>query len=148
MFADHADETLAALKAAMAGKGFEAACRGLSLNVSTAITFSVTSLQSDPFPNARALVPEVIRVPAGGLSKPVRLFGGAAIAHVESRTPAESFEAAAAREAVAGQLAQAENAAAFADWVIWNLETRGFTSRRLEYILRSDASEDDAYAGE
>ena len=71
----------------------------------------------------------------GDLSKPINVFGGAVVAYVENREAADSFEAASAREAVASQLSQMESSAAFADWINWNLNSKGFTSKRLDAIL-------------
>lgn len=135
LFSDDAEKIAGEIKAAMSAKDFAGACGDLALNVSTSITFSATSLGADPFDNARAIVPEVIRVKKGDLSKPINVFGGAVVAYVENREPADSFEAASAREAVASQLSQMESSAAFADWINWNLNSKGFTSKRLDAIL-------------
>lgn len=142
MFDSFADETRTKLEAALsAKKSFEAACKELSLNVSTSITFSASTINSEIFENARTIVPEVIRVKEGKLSEPISIFNGAVIAHIEKRVQGSAFEVTSTRVTVAEQLGGMQSAAYFTEWMSWNLLDKGFTSKRLDYILSEEAEE-------
>ena len=149
LFDDAADKTYASLKEAMAGKDFReafpAACESLGLPVSSNITFSASTFDPGQLPDARAILPAVMRLRAGDVSSPVKVFDGAVVVCVESREPsANDFEAQQARGAVESQLARSNDALFFSDWLVWNLTRQGFSSRRLENILAdSGADEDD-----
>lgn len=142
MFDNFAKETRTKLEAATAAKSFEAACKELALNVSTSVTFSASTINSEIFDNARAIVPEVIRVKEGKLSEPINIFNGAVIAHVEKRAPGSPFEVTSTRVTVAEQLGGMQNAAFFTEWMTWNLLNKGFTSKRLDSLLSEDYEED------
>lgn len=143
LFEDDAQKVADAIKAAMPAKDFADACAGLSMNVSTSIVFSAVSAGANPFENARAVIPEIIHVKAGDISKPINIFGGAVIAFVEKREPATSFEAASMRDGIAEQLSAMEGGALFSEWMRWNLQNKGFTSKRLDVILADDVTIDE-----
>lgn len=143
MFDTFAKEIKGKLETATAGKSFDAACKELALNVSTSITFSASTIASEIFDNARAIVPEVIRVKEGKLSEPIDIFNGAAIAYVEKRTSGSPFEVASTRVTVSEQLGNMQNGAFFTEWMTWNLLNKGFTSKRLDSLLSEDYEEDD-----
>ncbi len=141
-----ADEKAAALKAAIAeGKSFADAAAAQSLGVSTSITFTVEGLGPSSFDNARAIVPEVARLKAGSVSKPIDIYNGALLAYVSERKAGDATAAKMQREQIRPMLSAQAGAAAFSDWLIWNLERTGFTSSRMASFAAAAAetAEDD-----
>ncbi|MBR0057268.1 MAG: SurA N-terminal domain-containing protein [Kiritimatiellae bacterium] len=142
---------LDALKAAVEGKddfagAFSAACAELSLPVSTNISFSVSDEGVGEIEHARELVRAVVGLKAGDISEPVKTRSGALLVALEGREgqddPDQAFEVASTRERIARQSAQAIDALYFAEWLIQNLNEKGFTSRVLDN-LATPADEDE-----
>lgn len=130
-FISFAEETAAALTGAMKDNGsFADAAKAQSLNVSTSITFKASETDFSAFDNARALIPEVARLKVGQISKPIEIYNGALLACVSERKPALAVETAVQREQLRSMLSSMNGAAAFSDWMIWNLERIGFTSTK------------------
>ena len=126
-----AEETAAAVTAAMKEKGsFAEAAKAQALNVSTSITFKASDVEFSAFDNARALIPEVVRLKAGQISKPIEIYNGALLACVSERKAGAAAEAAVQREQLRSMLSSMNGAAAFSDWMTWNLERIGFTSTK------------------
>ena len=130
-FLAFADEKSAAIKAAMTnGTSFTDAAVAQSLGVSTSITFTVEGLVPTAFDNARAIVPEVARLKAGSISKPIEIYNGALLAFVSARKAGDAIAAESHREQIRSMLSSSAGGGAFADWLVWNLERTGFTSSR------------------
>ena len=130
-FLAFAEEKAAALKAAMTNDtSFADAAAAQSLGVSTSITFTVEGLAPTAFDYARAIVPEVARLKAGSISKPIEIYNGALLAFVSARKAGDAIAAESHREQIRSMLSSAAGGGAFADWLIWNLERTGFTSSR------------------
>lgn len=132
-------KALEGLKAAMKDGGdFATACEGLSLPVSTNIQFKASEAGPNSFDNASAIIPAALRMKAGDISDPVKVRGGAVIISVDGRTHDDGaenrFELETTRGQIAEQRAQANNATFFAEWLVWNLRQKGFTSRLLESL--------------
>jgi hypothetical protein len=111
--------------------------------VSTSITFSVENLSPAAFDNARALVPEVARLKAGALSKPIEVYNAALLAFVSERKAGDALAAGTQREQIGAMLSSAAAGSAFADWMTWNLERTGFTSTRAANFAAAEAVDDD-----
>ena len=130
-FLAFADEKAAAIKAAMTNDtSFADAAKAQSLGISTSITFTVEGLAPNAFDNARVIVPEVARLKAGNISKPIEIYNGALLAFVSERKAGDAIAAESHREQIRSMLSSAAGGGAFADWLIWNLERTGFTSSR------------------
>ena len=109
---------------------FADAAKAQSLGISTSITFTVEGLAPNAFDNARVIVPEVARLKAGNISKPIEIYNGALLAFVSERKAGDAIAAESHREQIRSMLSSAAGGGAFADWLIWNLERTGFTSSR------------------
>ncbi len=139
-----AAEVRAAVAAAMAtNMAFEAACAAQGLNVSTSITFTAETASPTIVRNARVLLPAVGALAKGAVSEPIKVYSGALLAHVSDRVAAEPGAAATAREQVRSSLAGIGPGAAFAEWMIWNLERTGFSSKQVEFFTAT--ADDSAY---
>ena len=126
-----AEEKAAALKASLTNEtSFADAAAAQSLGVSTSITFSVESLSPTPFENARSLIPEVVHLKVGTVSKPIEVYNAALLAFVSDRKAGDDFIAGEQRNQIGAMLSASTAGSAFADWLIWNLERTGFTSKR------------------
>ena len=144
-FHEFADKKAADIKTAIAeGKAFADAAAAQSLGVSTSITFTVEGLGPSPFDNARAIVPEVSHLKAGDISKPIDIYNGALLAYVSERKAGDATAAKMQREQLRPMLSAQTGAAAFSDWLIWNLEHTGFTSiRAASFAAADEEAEDD-----
>ncbi len=137
-----ADEKAAALKAAVEGGAtFADAAAAQSLGVSTSITFTVENLGPSAFDNARAIVPEVARLKTGAISKPIDIYNGAVLAYVSARKAGDAIAAETHREQIRSMMSVQAGAAAFSDWLVWNLERTGFTSVRAASLAAAAADE-------
>ena len=125
------------------GKSFADAAAAQSLGVSTSITFTVEGLGPSAFENARVLVPEVVRLKAGAISKPIDVYNGALLAYVSGRKAGDAAAARIQRGQLRPALSGQAGAAAFSDWMIWNLERTGFTSSRLANFTAAAEEPDD-----
>ena len=143
-FLAFAEEKAAALKASLTNEtSFADAAAAQSLGVSTSITFTVESLSPTAFENARALVPEVARLKAGTISKPIEVYNAALLAFVSERKPGDAIAAGTQREQIGAMLSSAASGSAFADWMTWNLARTGFTSIRAANFVAAEAEEEE-----
>lgn len=151
-FDEDAKAALDSIKAAMEGKedaaaAFADACAGLSLAVSTNISFKASDESLRDLDHASQIVPAALRMKAGDISDPLKIPGGALIVRLDARTheesPDSSFELASTRERIANQRSQMSDALFFSEWMIWNLNEKGFTSRALENLAVPSAADDD-----
>ena len=143
-FTAFAEEKSAAIKASMTNDtSFADAAAAQSLGVSTSITFTVEGLSPTAFDNARAIVPEVARLKAGSISKPIEIYNGALLAYVSARKAGDAIAAESHREQIRSMLSSAAGGGAFSDWLIWNLERTGFTSSRAASFAAVEAASDD-----
>ena len=143
-FLAFADDKAAALKAAMTNDiSFADAAKAQSLGVSTSITFTVEGLAPSAFDNARAIVPEVARLKAGNISKPIEIYNGALLAFVSERKAGDAIAAESHREQIRSMLSSAAGGGAFADWLIWNLERTGFTSSRAASFAAAEENDEE-----
>jgi hypothetical protein len=144
-FLAFAEEKAAALSAALTnGTAFADAAAAQSLTTSTSITFTVDGLAPNAFENARVLVPELVRLKAGAISKPIEVYNAALLAFVSDRKAGDAIAAESHREQLRSMLSANSGAVAFSDWLIWNLERTGFTSNRAaSFAAANEASSDD-----
>ena len=144
LFEDDAEETAKKISAAIAeGKDFADVCAGLSLEASTGIVFSASAAMPDAVPEPREVVPAVVAAKAGKLAKPAYVRAGAILAFVDSREAVDSFETASTREMAARQISDANDSLFFANWLVWNLTSRGFHSKAPDSILADDGTEEE-----
>lgn len=150
LFDADAKSTLESLKSAMEGKtevaqAFSDACAGLSLTLSSNVSFRVSEVTPDALEHAREIVPAALRMKTGDISDPVKVDGGAVIICLEGRTrndsPESAFETASTREQIANQRSQTADSFFFAEWMLQNLKDKGFTSRVLERIEAGSTSD-------
>ena len=143
-FLAFADGKAAAIKAAMGnGASFADAAADQALGVGTSITFTVEGLAPSAFDNARAIVPEVARLKAGDISKPIETYNGAILAFVSARKAGDALAAESRRGQIRSTLSSSTVGEAFADWLIWNLERTGFTSARAASFAAAAEDFDD-----
>lgn len=146
-FIASAEEAAAKIKAELAkdpAPSFADAAASLGLACSTSIVFSAESLSPTAFENARAIAPAVARLKAGTISEPVEIYGGAVLACVSERKPADAVATESRREQVRSMMSAAIGAAAFQDWLEWNLARTGFTSSRAAiYTAAPEADDED-----
>ena len=143
-FIASAEEAAAKLKAALAADpapAFADAAASVGLVASTSIVFSADSLSPSAFENARAIAPVVARLKTGAISEPIEVYGGAVLACVSAREPADAVATDSVREQARSMMSSAYGAAAFQDWLLWNLNRKGFTSSRA-VIYTASADED------
>lgn len=143
-FIASAEETAAKLKAALAADpapAFTDAAASLGLSASTSIVFSADSLSPSAFENARAIAPVAARMKIGDISEPIEVYGGAVLAYVTARDAADAVATDSIREQARSMMSAAYGSAAFQDWLIWNLNRKGFTSSRA-VIYTASADED------
>ena len=144
-FIASAEEAAAKLKAALAADpapAFADAAASVGLVASTSIVFSADSLSPSAFENARAIAPVVARLKTGAISEPIEVYGGAVLACVSAREPADAVATDSVREQARSMMSSAYGAAAFQDWLLWNLNRKGFTSSRAA-IYTAPAGDDD-----
>jgi hypothetical protein len=104
------------------GKPFDAKLFG-GANVSTSITFSVSSMGQAAFPDATYVAAPSMRLDKGQISDFIKtaLPGQGLVVYLENRTPGDAAEAQMVRSQIRNELGQA-NAFEFASaWSKWNL---------------------------
>lgn len=141
LFDDHANAIANAIR--NSDKSFEEACGTLELNVSTSMVFTTTAPMPEEINFIRPIITEVISLNENEISDPVRIANGAAIALVEKRTPASEFDFEQVRAEVAETLNSSAQYAYFQNWLIWNLESQGFSSRNLDLYISEDYSDEE-----
>ena len=78
------------------------------------------------FRYAHVIVPAVQHLQAGEVSEVLPIFRDALLANVSSRKSATPLDSDTARERIVSTLASMDEAEAFQDWLLWNLESKGF----------------------
>ena len=125
------------------GKPFDAKLFG-DANVSTSITFSVSSMGRNAFPDATYVAAPAMRLSKGQLSDFVKtaIAGYGLVVYLENRMPGDAAEAQMVRSQIRDELSQAASYAYVSAWNTWNLS-------RMNLKASSAASiEDNADDGE
>ena len=121
-------EKVRALAAAEMAKGkpFDAKLFG-DANVSTSITFSVSSMGRNAFPDATYVAPPAMRLSKGQLSDFIKtgLPGYGLVVYLENRVPGDAAEAQMVRSQIRDELSQAASYSFASAWSKWNLSRMG-----------------------
>ena len=126
-FKDSVDKIRALAAAEMAkGKPFDAKFFG-DANVSTSITFSVSSMGRTAFPDATYVAPSAMRLSKGQLSDFIKtgIPGYGLVVYLENRAPGDAAEAQMVRSQIRDELSQANSYSFSSAWNRWNLSRMG-----------------------
>ena len=121
------DKVRALAAAEMAkGKPFDAKLFG-DANVSTSITFSVSSMGRTAFPDATYVASPAMRLSKGQLSDFVKtaMPGYGLVVYLENRVPGDAAEAQMVRSQIRDELSQATSYSFTSAWNRWNLSRMG-----------------------
>ena len=121
------DKVRALAAAEMAkGKPFDAKLFG-DANVSTSITFSVSSMGRTAFPDATYVASPAMRLAKGQLSDFVKtaVAGYGIVVYLENRVPGDAAEAQMVRSQIRDELSQAASYSFTSAWNKWNLSRMG-----------------------
>ena len=108
------------------GKPFNAKMFG-DANVSTSITFAVSSMGRNAFPDATYASAPAMKLAKGQLSDFIKtaLPGHAMVVYLENRTPGDAAEAQMVRSQIRDELSQATSYSFTSAWTKWNLSRMG-----------------------
>jgi hypothetical protein len=141
----HADLTKALAKT----PSIETLAQAKTLNVSTAITFSVHTLYQNPFPNYMSIARAALHLRPGELSDavPAEEEEAALFIHMETRHPGDSLAADMLRPKARASLERTRIMGVNASWMSWNLDRLGITLKptmktRLESSSRRVSAEE------
>jgi len=111
-------------------------------NLSTSITFSVSTLQTgSEFPYAMQAAPAAIRLSKGKISEPIALPNGdALLVYVEDRKAGDVVSAEMMRTQVRSQAERRRASALFQDWLTSNMKQLGLTDNRRAAAVMADAA--------
>ncbi len=121
------DKVRALAAAEMAkGKPFDAKFFG-NANVSTSITFSVSSMARNAFPDATYVAAPAMRLSKGQLSDFIKtaIPGHGLVVYLENRTAGDAAEAQMVRSQIRDELSQATSYSFASAWNGWNLSRMG-----------------------
>ncbi len=104
------------------GKPFDAKMFG-DANVSTSITFSVSSMGRNAFPDAMSVAAPAMRLTKGQISDFIKspMPGHGLVVYLENRMPGDAAEAQMVRSQIRDELSQATSYAFTSEWNRWNL---------------------------
>ena len=104
------------------GKPFDAKMFG-DANVSTSITFSVSSMGRNAFPDATSVAAPAMRLSKGQISDFIKspMPGHALVVYLENRTPGDAADAQMVRSQLRDELSQATSYSFTSEWNKWNL---------------------------
>ena len=121
-------EKVRALAAAELAKGkpFDAKLFG-DANVSTSITFAVSSMARNSFPDATYVAAPAMRLSKGQISDFITtaLLGHGLVVYLENRVPGDAAEAQMVRSQIRDELSQAASYSFVSAWNKWNLSRMG-----------------------
>ena len=120
---------------------FEAAARAEGLNVSTSMTVSAESPDSSSIRYANTIVPAIRRLAAGEVSEVLPVFRGALLANVSNRKATGALAAQNTRTQISQALSSFCENDAFLDWMIWNLQDKGFESPNFDLPESAEPSD-------
>lgn len=108
------------------GKPFDAKMFA-GANVSTSITFAVSSMGRNAFPDSTYVAAPAMRLSKGQISDFIKasLPGHALVVYLENRTPGDAAEAQMVRSQIRDELSQAASYSFTSAWNKWNLSRMG-----------------------
>lgn len=129
-FKAQVEKTRALVAAELAkGKPLDAKMFG-DANVTTSMTFSVSSIGYGAFPNSTYVAPATMKLSKGQLSDFVKtaLPTQGLLVYVEKREPGDAAQAQMVRAQLRDELSRYAGMALASNWNKWNLDRMGFTS--------------------
>ena len=143
-FQDYVKEIRADLRKLLdEGKGFTDAATAKALNVTTSLTYSVHSIQSQSFPNSFSIAYGAMTLQKGEISEALPASAShSLLVYVQDRQPGDALAAEMMRAQVSAGIARRRNSNLFSNWLKWNLDRKGFKPTRP---LASD-DEDPVFA--
>ena len=137
------DKTRALAAAEMAkGKPFSASLFG-DANVSTSITFAVSSMARNAFPDATYVAAPAMKLSKGQLSDFIStgIAGHGLVVYLEGRTPGDAAEAQMVRSQIRDELSQAASYSFVSAWNKWNLSRMNLKASSAASV--EDYADDD-----
>ncbi len=121
------------------GKPFDAKLFA-DANVTTSITFSVSSLQNNSFPNAMTIAAPTMKLEKGQISEFIEtpLSGNGLLVYLEKREPGDAASAQMVRMQLRDDIGRLASGALASDWNAWNLNRLGFTTTASTRVESSD----------
>ena len=139
-FKESVEKQRALAAAALAkGKQFDAKLF-TDANVTTSITFSVSALQRNSFPNAMTIAPSAMKLSKGQISDFIELpvAGHGLLVYVVDRVPGDAAATQMVRMQLRDDLGRLAAGAIASDWTAWNLDRVGFTTTASTSVESSD----------
>ena len=130
-----------ALAAAALAKGQPFDAKALAAqNVTTSITFSVSSLQRDSFVDSRYVAGATMKLGKGQISEFISTPNPSRglLVYVENRVPGDAAEAQMVRMQLRDELSSIAAGGVPAAWNRWNLERLGFTTTQISSVDAPD----------
>ena len=113
------------------GKTFSQAAQAKALNVSTAVTYTVSDVQNQKFDNSFSIAYGAMTLRKGELSETVPASAAQSLLiYVQDRQPGDALAAEMMRAQVRSSIARRRNSTLFGDWLSWNLSKQDFKPNR------------------
>ena len=126
------------------GKTFADAVTEKALNVTTSLTYTVSEMQSKPFPNSYAIAYGAMSLKKGELSEAVPAsLTQSLLIYLQDRQPGDTLAADMMSTQVRANLSRRRDNTLFNDWLKWNLDQQRFEPSRA---LTDDEASDDGNA--
>ena len=111
-------------------------------NVSTAITFSVSAIQYNSFPNAMMIAAPTMKMKKGQISDFIStgVAGNGLLVYVQDRKPGDAAAAQMVRAQLRDDLARLSAGSLAKDWSAWNLARLGYKTTAMTSV---EAADDD-----
>ena len=121
------------------GKPFDAKLFA-GANVTTSITFSVSSIQNNSFADATTIAAPTMKLSKGQISDFIEtaMTGHGLLVYVEDRKPGDAASAQMVRMQLRDDLGRFASASLPADWNAWNLRRLGFKTTAATSVETSD----------
>ena len=113
------------------GKSFTDAATAKALNVTTSLTYSVHSIQSQSFPNNYSIAYGAMTLRKGALSEALPASAShSLLVYVQDRQPGDALAAEMMRAQISAGIARRRGSNLFTDWLTWNLAQKDFKPTR------------------
>lgn len=125
------------------GKSFADAANAKAMNVSTSITYSVSTIRNQQFENSFSIAYGCMALKKGEISKAIPTsITESLLVYVEDRKPGDALSAEMMRPQVRSGIARHRATDIFSEWLKWNLKQQNFKPTRplLDEDKKDDAS--------
>lgn len=113
------------------GKSFSEAAKAKMLNVSTTLTYTVSDIQNQSFPNSYSIAYGAMTLKKGALSEAVPASTTQSLfVYVLDRQPGDALSAEMMRSQLRANIARRRSSGLFGDWLTWNLSKQDFQPTR------------------